>query len=147
MNTTIIPTSASPAAVDAHPYDGLGLLFYAVAACDRRVGVAELTAFRRMLAQHWMIEDAGVHGRSVEDVRRMEVAFEEALRASVPWAVAYARFEQEQLREPERYDGWTRSLILRTAVAIAKATAGVNASEVRVIGRLQKLLGRTAPLG
>jgi uncharacterized tellurite resistance protein B-like protein len=146
MNSTVLPTAIPSAAVDLHPYAGLGILFYSIAACDRRVGEAELAAFRRMVAQHWMIEDAGVHGRSVDDVTRMEAAFEEALRAAMPATMAYARFEAEQSREPARFDGWTRSLILRTAVAIAKATAGVNASEVRIIGRLQKLLGRTAPV-
>lgn len=146
MSSTAVTTTTPSTTLEGHRYASLGFLFYSIAACDRRVGEAELAAFRRMLAQHWMIEDAGVHGRSVDDVGRMGSAFEEALRGGMSASAAYARFEAEQLRDPDRFDGWTRSLILRTAVAIAKASAGVNASEVRIIGRLQKLLGRTAPL-
>ncbi len=138
-------STSQPAVNDRYEdrYTSLGHLFYSVAACDRKVVQAELTAFKEMIDRHWMLEDRSLDEVGVESVRYMDIAFDEAHSMGMSSAEAFAHFEADQLREPDRYDGWTKSLILKTAMAIAQASSGVNASEVKLIGRLQKLLGRS----
>lgn len=124
-------------------YRSLGYLFYSIAACDRSIIQSEIEAMKRMVEEHWLVEDRSYDDLGVESARYIDVAFDHALEQRMTAKSAYARFESDQLREPQRFDGWTKSLILRTAVEIAKASGSVNGSEATSIGELQKLLGRS----
>jgi uncharacterized tellurite resistance protein B-like protein len=125
-------------------YRSLGHLFYSIAGCDRSIIQAEIDALKRMVEEHWLVDDRSYDDLGVESARYIDVAFDHALAQRLSAKAAYARFEEDQLREPGRFDGWTKSLILRTAVEIAKASGSVNKTEASTIGALQKLLGRTA---
>ncbi len=122
-------------------YRSLGYLFYSIAGCDRKIIQAEIDAMKRMLDEHWLLEDRSYDELGIESARYIDVTFDHALDQRLSPKAAYARFVEEQLKEPERFDGWTKSLILRTAVEIAKASGSVNRSEAIRIGELQKLLG------
>lgn len=122
-------------------YRSLGYLFYSIAACDRRIIQAEIDALKEMNARHWLVEDRSYDELGIESARYIDIAFDHALEEGMTSKAAYARFMADQLREPRRFDGWTKSLILRTAVEIAKASGSVNRSEATRIGDLQKLLG------
>lgn len=124
-------------------YLSLGLLFYSIAGCDRRVIQAEIDALKQMVKEHWLVEDRNYDDLGIESARYIDIAFDHALEARTPSLAAYRQFEKEQLAEPDRFDGWTKSLILRTAVRIAQASGSVNGAEAARIGELQKLLGRT----
>lgn len=122
-------------------YRSLGYLFYSVAACDRSIVQAEINTLKQMTARHWLVEDRDYDELGIECARYIDITFDHALEQRMTAKSAYARFEKDQLREPRRFDGWTKSLILRTAVEIAKASGSVNSSEAMRIGELQKLLG------
>ena len=125
-------------------YRSLGHLFYSIAGCDRRIIQAEIDAMNRMVEEHWLVDDRCYDDLGIESARYIDITFDHALDKRMSSKEAYARFEQEQLQEPGRFDGWTKSLILRTAVEIAKASGSVNRAEATHIGELQKLLGRPA---
>ena len=122
-------------------YRSLGYLFYSIAACDRSIIQAEINALKEMTARHWLVEDRSYDELGIESARYIDIAFDHALEQRLSAKEAYARFVEDQLREPRRFDGWTKSLILRTAVEIAKASGSVNRAEATRIGELQKLLG------
>lgn len=121
-------------------YRSLGYLFYSIAACDRRIIRSEIEALKEMTARHWLVEDRSYDELGIESARYIDITFDRAMAERMPYREAYARFEADQLLDPERFDGWTKSQILRTAVAIAKASGSVNSSEAKRIGDLQKLL-------
>ena len=125
-------------------YRSLGHLFYSIAACDRRIVQREIDALKRMTAEHWLVEDRSYDELGVESARHIDITFDRLVHERMSYAAAYARFEADQLREPDRFDVWTRSLILRTAVAIAQASGSVNGSEARRIGALQELFAKSA---
>ncbi|MEX1133182.1 MAG: hypothetical protein WEC15_08180 [Flavobacteriales bacterium] len=125
-------------------YRSLGYLFYSIAGCDRSIVKAEIDAMKRMVEEHWLVEDRNYDNLGIESARYIDVTFDHALDQRMSPKAAYARFAEEQLKEPERFDGWTKSLIMRTAVEIAKASGSVNKSEAARIGDLQKLLGSHA---
>lgn len=120
-------------------YRSMGYLFYSIAACDRRIIRSEIEALKEMTARHWLVDDRSYDELGIESARYIDIAFDQALEGRMPYQEAYARFEAEQLRDPQRFDGWTRSQILRTAVSIAKASGSVNSAEAKRIGDLQKL--------
>ncbi|MBK9760770.1 MAG: hypothetical protein IPO90_12550 [Flavobacteriales bacterium] len=123
-------------------YRSLGYLFYSIAACDRSIIQAEIDALKEMTARHWLVDDRSYDELGIESARYIDITFDHAVEQRMSAKAAYARFEADQLSEPQRFDGWTKSLILRTAVGIAKASGSVNSSEATTIGELQKLLGR-----
>jgi len=123
-------------------YRSLGYLFYSIAGCDRSIVRSEIEALKRMVEEHWMVHDQNYDELGIRSARYIDVAFDQAYEERQSSKAAYALFEQDQLREPHRFDGWTKSLILKTAVEIAKASGSVNRSEAARIGDLQKLLGR-----
>ena len=102
-------------------YRSLGYLFYSIAACDRSIIQAEINALKEMTARHWLVEDRSYDELGIESARYIDIAFDHALEQRLSSKDAYARFVEDQLREPRRFDGWTKSLILRTAVEIARA--------------------------
>ena len=63
-------STSQPAVNDRYEdrYTSLGHLFYSVAACDRKVVQAELTAFKEMIDRHWMLEDRSLDEVGVESV-------------------------------------------------------------------------------
>ena len=96
-------------------YTSLGHLFYSVAACDRKVVQAELTAFKEMIDRHWMLEDRSLDEVGVESVRYMDIAFDEAHSMGMPSAEAFAHFEADQLRDERVGAGRQRQGDLRAA--------------------------------
>ena len=120
-------------------YRSMGYLFYSIAACDRSIIRAEIEALKKMTAHPWLVEDRSYDELGIESARYIDIAFDRALEVRMPYQEAYARFEADQLRDPQRFDGWTKSHILRTAVAIAKASGSVEPEEAERIGLLQKL--------
>ena len=125
-------------------YRSLGYLFYSIAGCDRSIIQAEIDAMKRMVEEHWLVEDRSYDDLGIESARYIDVTFDQALDERMSPKAAYERFAEEQMKEPRRFDGWTKSLILRTAVEIAKASGSVNRSEASRINELQKLLGSHA---
>ncbi len=125
-------------------YRSLGYLFYSIAGCDRSIIQAEIDTLKRMVQEHWLIDDRSYDDLGIESARYIDVTFDHALEQRMSPKAAFARFAEEQMNEPGRFDGWTKSLILRTAVEIAKASGSVNRSEASRIGELQKLLGSQA---
>ncbi len=125
-------------------YRHLGYLFYSVAYCDRRIIQAEIDAMEQMVKEHWQAEDNSFDDLGIEAVRYIELHFDHALQQKWSAKEAYAIFQEAQLLEPHRFNGWTKSLILRTAMAIAQASGSINRSEAERITELQELLGRTA---
>jgi hypothetical protein len=121
-------------------YRSLGYLFYSIAGCDRSIIQAEIDTLKRMVEEHWLVDDRSYDDLGIESARYIDVTFDHAIEQRMSPKAAFARFTEEQQNEPERFDGWTKSLILRTAVAIAKASGSVNKSEATRIGVLQKLL-------
>lgn len=136
-------TSAATATYEDR-YRSLGLLFHSIAGCDRRIIQAEIDALKRMVQEHWLAADGSYDDLGIESARYIDVAFDQAREQTLPSKEAYSRFEREQLADPGRYNGWTRSLILRTAMAIAEASGSVNREEAALIRKLEKLLTRTA---
>lgn len=122
-------------------YRSLGYLFYSIAACDRSIIQAEINILKEMTARHWLVEDRNYDELGIESARYIDIAFDQALEQRLSSKDAYGRFVEDQLREPRRFDGWTKRLILRTAVEIAKASGSMNHAEATRIGDLQKLLG------
>ena len=122
-------------------YRSLGYLFYSIAGCDRSIIQAEIDAMKRMVEEHWLVDERNYDDLGIESARYIDVTFDQALAERMSPKTAYARFAEEQRKEPRRFDGWTKSLILRTALEIAKASGSVNRSETSHIGQLQKLLG------
>lgn len=122
-------------------YRSLGYLFYSIAGCDRTIIQAEIDAMKRMVEEHWLVDDRSYDDLGIESARYIDVTFDHALDQRLSAKAAYARFAEDQMNEPGRFDGWTKSLILRTAVEIAKASGSVNKAEASRIGDLQKLLG------
>jgi tellurite resistance protein len=124
-------------------YRQLGYLFYSVASCDRSIIQSEIDALKRMVHEHWRNEDPGYDELGIESVRYIELHFDRALEDRWSDKKAYALFAEAQVREPLRFSGWTKSLILRTAMAIARASGSINRSEAARISELQELLGRS----
>jgi len=122
-------------------YRSLGYLFYSIAGCDRSIIQAEIDALKRMVEEHWLVDDRSYDDLGIESARYIDVTFDHALDQRISPKAAYARFAEEQMKEPGRFNGWTKSLILRTAVEIAEASGSVNKSEATLIAELQKLLG------
>jgi uncharacterized tellurite resistance protein B-like protein len=125
-------------------YRSLGYLFYSIAGCDRSIIQSEIDAMKRMVEERWLVEDRSYDDLGIESARYIDVTFDHALDERISPKVAYDRFAEEQMKEPRRFDGWTKSLILRTAMEIAKASRSVNRSEASRINELQKLLGSHA---
>ena len=124
-------------------YRHLGYLFYSIAGCDRRIIQAEIDALKHMVETHWQAEDRSYDDLGIEAVRYIELHFDHAVEQRLPSRKAFAFFEEAQLKEPLRFSGWTKDLILRTAMAIAQASGSINRSEAEHIAALRELLDRT----
>lgn len=147
MNTKDTLTAEAPSTPETtyeDRYRHLGYLFYSIADCDRRIIQSEIDALKLMIEEHWSHTDPGYDELGIEAVRYIGIHFDHALEKRLSPKDAYSVFELSQLREPDRFNGWTKSLILRTAMAIASASGSVNRSEAEFIRALQKLLGRVS---
>lgn len=123
-------------------YRSLGYLFYSIAGCDRRIIPAEIDALKRMVEEHWLVDDRSYDDLGIGSARYIDVTFDHALDQRMSAKAAYARFTEEQLKEPERFNGGTKHLILRTA-EIAKTSGSVNRSEAPASQNCRNCSGAT----
>lgn len=122
-------------------YRDLGHLFYSIACCDRSIVRAEIEALKDMIERHWLVEDRGYDELGVGSARYIDIGFDQARVAGLSAKEAFERFKDGQLQDPRRCNGWTKDLIMRTALEIARASGSVNRSEAQYLGALKDLLG------
>ena len=91
-------------------------------------GGAEIEALKEMTARHWLVDDRSYDELGIESARYIDIAFDRALEERMPYQEAYARFEADHLRDPQRFDGWTKSHILRTCLLYTSDAADERSS-------------------
>jgi len=116
-------------------YKNLASLFYAVAAVDHKIVIAEKRKIKEMVEQHWSFES--------EDTDSQEVIFstlKKLITGNYDKEAAFIDFKNFFLKHPEEFPAHIRTKILDDADSITVAYARRNKSESVLISRLYFLL-------
>lgn len=120
-------------------YTSIGFLFYSVAANDRRVEPAERIELQRIVRNEWLPLESSRDELGTDEGHYVDIAFDYAHDERIPPDEAFERFADHVRREPALFDEGLRSMIFRSAVAIAESVAGRNKAEVRRLLQLEAL--------
>lgn len=127
---------------NVHFYYSLGKLFYAIAFVDKQVRDEEFSKLQLCILDYWLdlddLEDTFGSDAAylIEIVFEGVEAFEEDAQDMYEEFVSYYR-ELRHFFTPE-----VKSIILKTGLAIAHSFAGINKSELVMLGNLELELSK-----
>ncbi|MBD0822836.1 hypothetical protein [Aestuariibaculum marinum] len=118
-------------------YQNLGKLFYAIAASDNQVRKAEFDKLKQLVKSQWLDMDPIVDDFGTDAAFEIEIVFDWLNTQNTLGVDAcfddFVAYKNEQLH---LFTSEGRSLILKTAHAIADAFSGINKSELIILAKL-----------
>lgn len=123
-------------------YHNLGKLFYAVAAADKVLREEEFEPLRDYLENYWLDYDDLLDVFESDAAHLIEVVFEGVQFFEETSEDMYDAFVTYKREQPHLFNKKVNQLIMDTARAIAHSYAGVNKSELIILGKLEIELNR-----
>ncbi len=127
----------TPREINTAFYHSLGKLFYAIAAADKIVRPKELKKLQSCVEKYWLDLD------HLQDVFRadpayvIEVIFDGSIGFNRTSADAYTSFLKYYREQKQGFTPQVKSLVLKTARAIATSFSGINKAELILIKKLE----------
>lgn len=121
-------------------YQALGKLFYAVAMADNKVRPIEIEKLKQAVKESWLGMDAVEDEFGTDAAYQIEIVFDWLLEREGEAKAYFDAFKEFFNDHTENFDSELRTLIWKTANAIADSYAGKNKSELIILGNLQLLL-------
>jgi oligoendopeptidase F len=126
-------------------YQALGKLFYAVAMADKKVRPIEIEKLKEAVKESWLEVDAMEDEFGTDAAYQIEIVFDWLLEREGEAQAYFEEFKEFFNDHTEKFDPKLRDLIWKTANTIAASYAGMNKSELMVLGKLQLLLQQKKP--
>lgn len=121
-------------------YQNLGKLFYAVAAADRVVREEEQLSLKRIVKQEWLNLEDTTDEFGTDAAYQVEFIFDYLKENRTDSMKAFEDFKNFKKEHEDLFDEELKSLIWKTAKAIARAFAGTNKSELILLSKLKMIL-------
>lgn len=118
-------------------YKNLGKLFYAIAASDTEVRKAEFDKLKSLVKNYWLDVDSLEDEFGTDAAYEIEMVFEVLnAESNLNVKACFDDFVNYKHQQPHLFTPENKTLILKTAHAIANAFAGVNKSELILLAKL-----------
>ena len=125
-------------------YQNLGKLFYAIAAADKEVRDEEFDKLKAVVKKQWLDIDELEDDYHTDAAYQIEIIFdwlnEEDVLNVTEYFNAFVSYKNEQ---PHLFTKPIKTLILKTAHAIAASFSGLNKSELIMLAKLDLELKKT----
>ena len=121
-------------------YQSLGKLFYAIAASDKIVRVAEYDALREIVTSKWKPLDDYEDEFHTDAALQIEIVFDWLDYKSLKADDCFKEFKSFKKDNKNLFSAKRKKLIWETANAISNAFAGVNKSEMIMLTKLKMVL-------
>ena len=121
-------------------YQSLGKLFYAIAASDKIVRVAEYDALRELVTSKWKPLDDYEDEFHTDAALQIEIVFDWLDYKSLNANDCFKEFADFYKENKDLFSTKRKKLIWETANAISKSFAGLNKSEVIMLAKLKMVL-------
>lgn len=122
-------------------YQNLGKLFYAIAASDGVVRDLEFAKLKALVKQQWLEVDDVLDAFGADAAYQIEIVFdwlnEEDLTSAEICFNDFVNYKKEQAH---LFTDKVKSLILKTASAVAYAFSGINKAELIMLAKLEMVL-------
>ncbi|XMO87438.1 hypothetical protein AAFN75_03965 [Algibacter sp. AS12] len=118
-------------------YQNLGKLFYAIAAIDGKVSAKEFEKLKLLVKKQWLEVDAIEDAFGTDAAYQIEFVFDWLNEArSLNTKTCFDDFINYKKSQSHLFTKEIKSLILKTASAIAYAFSGINKSELTLLAKL-----------
>ena len=121
-------------------YQSLGKLFYAIAASDKVVRVAEYDALRELVTSKWKPLDDYEDEFHTDATLQIEIVFDWLDYKSLKANDCFKEFATFKKENKDLFSTKRNKLIWETANAIANSFAGKNKSEIIMLTKLRMIL-------
>jgi hypothetical protein len=121
-------------------YQSLGKLFYAIAASDKIVRVAEYNALRELVTSKWKRVDDYEDEFHTDAALQIEIVFDWLDYKSLDADECFKEFAFFRKENPSLFSLKRKKLIWETANAISNSFAGKNKSELIMLTKLKMVL-------
>jgi len=121
-------------------YQSLGKLFYAIAASDKIVRVAEYDALRELVTSKWKPLDDYEDEFHTDAALQIEIVFDWLDYKSLKADDCFKEFVTFKKENKYLFSTKRKKLIWETANAIANSFAGKNKSEIIMLTKLRMIL-------
>lgn len=117
-------------------YQNLGKLFYAIAAADKKVHPKEFNKLKESVKTHWLNVDALEDDYHTDAAYHIEIVFDWLNNGTYTAASCFQDFVDYKKEHPLLFTKGIKTLILKTANAVAASFSGVNKSELMMLAKL-----------
>lgn len=121
-------------------YQHLGKLFYAIAMADNKVHASEIKKLKETIENQWLHVDDLTDEFGTDAAYQIEIVFDWLLAEEMESDPLFDEFEQYFKEHNSLFSPKVKTLIWKTADAIAASFAGKNKSELIVLAKLKLLL-------
>ncbi|MBV1924074.1 MAG: hypothetical protein KUG68_08610 [Flavobacteriaceae bacterium] len=121
-------------------YQSLGKLFYAIAASDKIVRVAEYDALRKIVTKAWKPLDDFEDEFHTDAALQIEIVFDWLDYKSLKAIDCFKEFASFKKENEYLFSSKRKNLIWETANAIANSFSGKNKSELIMLAKLKMVL-------
>lgn len=126
--------------LNTQTYQHIGYLFYAVAAVDKIVDDKEIETLKLLVKDLWLDVDSASDDFGSDAAYQIEIVFDWLNEADWNSTTCYNKFENYFKAHSSQFNDATKSLIFKTALAIAESFAGKNKSELIILAKIEALL-------
>jgi len=127
-------------------YQNLGKLFYAIAAADKVVRKVEFDALKKLVLDYWKNLEDTKDDYQESVAYQMEIVFDWFDYEQMDAAYCFNSFSDYVKGYPKAFSEEKRSLIFKTAEAIASSFSGKNKSELIMLTKLELLFKKIKPI-
>lgn len=120
-------------------YQHIGYLFYAVAAADKKVEDEEIKTVKRLVKEQWVHLDDTADNFGSDAAYQIEIVFDWLNDNALSSKEYFTKFKNYYMKYPYLFDKDVKSLIIKTATAIAQSFAGKNKSELILLAKIEVL--------
>jgi hypothetical protein len=120
-------------------YQNIGKLFYALAAADNSVRKQETEQLKNIIRAEWLQLDDATDAFGTDSAYQIEIVFDFLLEKQPSSEESFSRFKGFFNEHKYLFTTPYKSMILKTATAIADSFHGTNEAENSMIKELRKL--------
>ena len=117
-------------------YQNVAKLFYAIAATDNVVRKEEFNTLKRIVREHWLSLDDTEDDYHTDAAYQLEIVFDWLTNEDLNADLFFIEFMEYKDEHPYFFTKKIKSLILKTADAIAASFSGKNKSELIMLAKL-----------
>ena len=121
-------------------YENLGKLFFGIAIADGNVHVKEWDMVKQIVKEDWLYVDDYTDRYGTDAANLIEITFDGLMEYTKSSKECFNEFKDFYKAHPHAFTDEIKSLIMKTANAIATAFSGRNKSESIQIAKLSLLL-------